>query len=997
MIALDCSTYSCARFFNASTKKLHSAVDTPGVDPGPKPVRTREFPDGLPSDQLTAAQEQELKLANKIAWRAFKIAKLARFSSSKATIILENPADRTLQSTCAYWADLPDHGSLFATTYFTDFIKEIGPCSSCTSAMCRYGSDVQKYTTLWYTTDAATELDKNNGPEHQCCHKNHTRTVGGRAPDGTFHSSDFSAYSDGYNTMITKGFQFARTGSTAPLGATPVAPPSASQPPASAPPTTDTLSNDLADLQPSLPLPPRPLRSGAASFVPSSPPASSPVADMPSPIAFPSFDSIADHLSADEPPGTPFVEGRAQPPDPPFSVQGQTQRAVRQSTLDARPLDTIHEALLGYCPSDTASEMEARVAELIWDTHVGPRPEFTPISQWSNLSEADDGNLWDLLGASSRSERVSHNTLVMDAHSAQHALLTASTGSSLPRVVHQSLFAELAKIHVALRADSDGAPSSHPEAVKMGEPWGSAELKEMNNHASNASWTTIRREDVPRGRKLHKLVWVYKRKRDGTAKGRLCVQGCTLLGGIDYDQTFSSTLRHSSCRAIFSFAARCGCHVRSIDYVAAYLQGKFTEGEVIYCFMAPGYEQYGADGAPLVLRIEKPIYGIPQAGRRLQRQIFPWLKSLGLRQLDEADSCVWVYDDPASKEKFVLGVYVDNLQIAHSAVLNSSGVPIDPSSFYAKFLKKLTSEWDVVDEGPMEDLLAIQLRHNNDYSFTIHQQSYIEKLIAKFLPNGAPPTVQKNTLPYSNNFLENLNHALAIEGPPAHPRLVRPFQERIGALMYLTTSTRPDISYSTHKLAQAMSKPTPELMLEVDHVLAYLDRHKSVGITYDHGRDPKFHGFADASWETRWSTNGWIIMFSNAAVAWGSTKQNCVAQSSCEAEIIALSEAAKDMIYFRKLFGGIDKLFTPEPSPLATDNMAARDLSYNPEHHARTKHVERRHFYIRDMVEKFELIVPHVSTEKNLADFLTKPMNAKRFIKFRGMIMNEPRDRAADL
>ncbi len=69
-----------------------------------------------------------------------------------------------------------------------------------------------------------------------------------------------------------------------------------------------------------------------------------------------------------------------------------------------------------------------------------------------------------------------------------------------------------------------------------------------------------------------------------------------------------------------------------------------------------------------------------------------------------------------------------------------------------------------------------------------------------------------------------------------------------------------------------------------------------------------------------------VVVCCNAAVAWGSTKQNCVAQSSCEAEIIALSEAAKDMIYFRKLFGGIDKLFTPEPSPLATDNMAARDL-----------------------------------------------------------------------
>ena len=68
-------------------------------------------------------------------------------------------------------------------------------------------------------------------------------------------------------------------------------------------------------------------------------------------------------------------------------------------------------------------------------------------------------------------------------------------------------------------------------------------------------------------------------KRDGTAKARLCVQGCTLESDVDYDQTFSSTLRYSSARALFALAARRGCHVRSIDYVAAYLQGEFVEGE----------------------------------------------------------------------------------------------------------------------------------------------------------------------------------------------------------------------------------------------------------------------------------------------------------------------------------------------------------------------------------------------------------------------------------
>ena len=74
---------------------------------------------------------------------------------------------------------------------------------------------------------------------------------------------------------------------------------------------------------------------------------------------------------------------------------------------------------------------------------------------------------------------------------------------------------------------------------------------------------------------------------------------------------------------------------------------------------------------------------------------------------------------------------------------------------------------------------------------------------------------------------------------------------------------------------------------------------------------------------------------------------------------------------------------------VSTDNVGARDLSYNPEHHERTKHIERRHFYVRDMVEKGELTVPYVSTHENLADFLTKPLDSKRFYDLRKTIMNE--------
>jgi len=62
---------------------------------------------------------------------------------------------------------------------------------------------------------------------------------------------------------------------------------------------------------------------------------------------------------------------------------------------------------------------------------------------------------------------------------------------------------------------------------------------------------------------------------------------------------------------------------------------------------------------------------------------------MGLRQLDDSDDCVFVYDDPDGKEIFAIGIYVDNLQIVHSAELDEDGIPLDSSSFYAKFLDRL--------------------------------------------------------------------------------------------------------------------------------------------------------------------------------------------------------------------------------------------------------------------------------------------------------------------
>ena len=95
------------------------------------------------------------------------------------------------------------------------------------------------------------------------------------------------------------------------------------------------------------------------------------------------------------------------------------------------------------------------------------------------------------------------------------------------------------------------------------------------------------------------------------------------------------------------------------------------------------------------------------------------------------------------------------------------------------------------------------------------------------------------------------------------------------------------------------------------------------------------------------------------------------------------------VVYLRKLTSGLGE-GESGPTSLRTDSQSARDVSYNPEHHDRMKHVARRHFFVRDMVESFELEVPFVRTDDNIADFFTKPLAAKKFYAMRRVIMNEP-------
>jgi hypothetical protein len=854
--------------------------------------------------------------------------------------------------------------------------------------------------------------------------------VGGRGNDGSFKSKEAAPYPQKLNLLLARAFTLARTGSAEPLE-------QARPEPVAARPAVKPVTKPIAAS-------PRTAPPSASS--PTRPPPSATLGPQPTPLPFPNLDSALSPkgaaIGAAEFTGDDFVQPsggalKGHPADVPptpwippalrttndFKLAGAGSQAPigprrsASSKVDYFPKQPTHREYGPKWLPAVPEEKPGTAADLEPDqlTPIAERMEHAAAAIAFNANTISPESADCALALSAWIDGVTvppgavsagPGTYTVDHDALAASLFDAATASSASKATYEPMLGALAALNLgspratgtddgtvlltALRADSPDAPATHTQAAQ--DPrWLKAEAGELDNHKRNGSWEELSRSQVPRGRRVHKLVWVYKVKRDGTCKARLCVQGCTLEEGIDFDQTFSAALRYSSARGLFCYAARKGCKVRSIDYVAAYLQGKFIEGEVIYCHMPPGYVELDSDGTPRVLKIVKPIYGIPQAGRRLQRQIFPWMKAQGLKPLDDSDPCVFVREDDSDGEIFVVGLYVDNLQIVHSVDIDDKG-NAPPGSFCASFLKALNETWDVLDEGPMIDLLGIQVRYNADGSITLHQEAYIDKLVERFLPGGVPPSLQGTSLPYSRNLDKHVSDAAACTGVD-YPHLVKPFQERVGSLMYATTSTRCDIAYPVHQLCKCLAKPTPELMEEADRIIAYLARHRSVGITFDSGQTD-LHAFSDASWEIRNSTSGWVVMWGNAALSWGSRKQKCVALSSCEAELIALSEATKDVVYSRKFVAGLDKSAVRGPTDLRTDNTAARHVSYNPELHDRMKHVARRHFFVRDMVENFEINVPFVPTKENVADFFTKSLPAPAFFAFRKILMNE-RDQAS--
>jgi len=196
--------------------------------------------------------------------------------------------------------------------------------------------------------------------------------------------------------------------------------------------------------------------------------------------------------------------------------------------------------------------------------------------------------------------------------------------------------------------------------------------------------------------------------------------------------------------------------------------------------------------------------------------------------------------------------------------------------------------------------------------------------------------------------------------------------------MYLSNCMRPDISFAVRELARFMSNFGKRHYDAAKHLLRYLQGTRSRGIIYGNTPDPLpiFKAFTDSDWamsDNRKSISGFIIQCGNGPITWSSKQQVVIALSSCEAEYLACSHCARQIVWLRSLFS---ELGFPQqnPTPMYCDNQGTVTCSHDPQSHSRMKHIDIRAHFIRDCVNRQLIDIHHIPGIDNPSDLLTKPL-----------------------
>ncbi|XP_042973126.1 uncharacterized protein LOC122304931, partial [Carya illinoinensis] len=396
-------------------------------------------------------------------------------------------------------------------------------------------------------------------------------------------------------------------------------------------------------------------------------------------------------------------------------------------------------------------------------------------------------------------------------------------------------------------------------------------------------------------------------------------------------------------RMLLAYACYKDFKLFQMDVKSAFLNGFINEE--VYVEQPPGFENHISPNH--VFKLTKALYGLKQAPRAWYERLSGFLIEKGFSR-GKIDTTLFIKYE--NDDILLIQIYVDDIIFGAT---NENMCQV--------FAKTMQEEFEMSMMGELTFFLGLQIKQAKSWTF-INQSKYIKELLKKFGMENA----KEIGTPMSPSTKLDKDES----GKPVDSKIYRGM---IGSLLYLTAS-RPDIMFSVCLCARFQSSPKESHLIAVKRILRYLSGTINLGLWYPKHTSFDLISYTDADYAgckiDRKSTSGACHFLGHALVSWFSKKQNSVALSTAEAEYVAAGSCCAQVLYMKQQLEDFKLMYNH--IPIKCDNTSAINLSKNPIQHSRTKHIEIRYHFLRDHVQKGDIMLEFTNTHDQLADIFTK-------------------------
>ena len=453
-------------------------------------------------------------------------------------------------------------------------------------------------------------------------------------------------------------------------------------------------------------------------------------------------------------------------------------------------------------------------------------------------------------------------------------------------------------------------------------------------------------------------------------------------GDISNNDKESPTVSLHTVLILLSIAAKRKYKMKTFDVSGAYLNATLKEpkymklskeiAKILFDKDPLHYEKFMFDGY-MIVELKKALYGLREASRAWYDLLSKVLMDAGYNRSD-IDPCLFVKMEEDGSNTYVL-VYVDDM-----LVISTEDRHMD------NYKNILIANFQDITECSGNNLSFIGLEiccNTNTGDITVGQSGYIKKLLDEY------------HIEYGLKYPGDAKFLVEEESELCDPT---EFLSLCMKLMYAAIRTRADILYHCAVLASKNKEPTYRDLDKLYNILHYLYATCDYCLIYRSVGDINISCYIDASFNCHSDAKGhtgFVIFPDNigsSGIMYKSIKQKRVADSSAEAELMALHESVKHLIYINSIYEELG--YCMRGISVFQDNKATIQMSSSKmvNYKGKSKLINRKYFGVHQYVEDGSIKLVYIGTDKNVADFLTKALTGNKFLRFRIDIMGSSSD-----